>query len=278
MKYLNLGCGTRFNDAWTNIDRTSGARGVEAFDLDQGIPFPETSFDVVYHSHLLEHFSRKRALPFLRECYRVLRPGGVIRVAVPDLEKIVRAYLAITERADEPPETWASDYEWIMLEMYDQTVRTYSGGDMAEYLGRDRIPNEEFIVERCGSEAKAIIAAGRRSRSPQAGAKRRNGLSRLYIILRSPSILRESLIKLLLGKEYGALQTGRFREKGEVHRWMYDRHSLAMLLGACGFKQIVTRGAAESYVPDWAEFGLDTEPDGSVYKPDSLFMEAIRPT
>jgi hypothetical protein len=49
------------------------------------------------------------------------------------------------------------------------------------------------------------------------------------------------------------------------------------LLEDCGFQQIVRRTATESYIPDWPEFNLDTEPDGSVYKPDSLFMEAIKP-
>ena len=58
---------------------------------------------------------------------------------------------------------------------------------------------------------------------------------------------------------------------------MYDRYSLSHLLQSCGLGQIVQRAANESYLPDWTVWNLDTESDGTVYKPDSLFMEAIKP-
>ena len=85
------------------------------------------------------------------------------------------------------------------------------------------------------------------------------------------------MIKLILNKEYNALQIGRFRQAGEIHQWMYDRYSLKVLMRKNGFESIVQRTAYESYVPDWAKFNLDTEPDGSVYKPNSLYMEGIKP-
>ncbi|QUY40607.1 hypothetical protein [Acaryochloris marina] len=58
---------------------------------------------------------------------------------------------------------------------------------------------------------------------------------------------------------------------------MYDRYSLARLLKECGFEQITQRSATESYIPGWSSFNLDTEADGNIYKPDSLYMEAIKP-
>ncbi|MGA9379876.1 MAG: methyltransferase domain-containing protein [Phormidium sp.] len=87
MNYLNLGCGYRFHPDWTNVDFVSTGEGVIAHNFIKGIPFHDSSFDVIYHSHLLEHFSKKEAESFLRDCYRVLRPQGVLRVAVPDLEQ-----------------------------------------------------------------------------------------------------------------------------------------------------------------------------------------------
>jgi hypothetical protein len=71
-------------------------------------------------------------------------------------------------------------------------------------------------------------------------------------------------------------QTVRERSGGEVHLWMYDRHSLARALRGAGFRDPRVVGAAESRIPGWAGFHLDTEPDGSVYKPDSLYMEASK--
>ena len=59
---------------------------------------------------------------------------------------------------------------------------------------------------------------------------------------------------------------------------MYDHYSLSSLLKKCGLQEITKRTAQESYIPEWTSFNLDTEPDGSVYKPDSLYMESIKPT
>lgn len=63
-------------------------------DLRRGIPFPDCSVDVVYHSHMFEHLDRSIAPSFQREILRVLKPGGIQRVVVPDLEQVSREYLA----------------------------------------------------------------------------------------------------------------------------------------------------------------------------------------
>src|SRR5580704_992300 len=85
MRALNLGCGDRFHPNWENLDFVPVDRTVKAHDLRRGIPYPDGCFDVVYHSHVLEHFSKVEAPQFLRECFRVLAPSGIIRVVVPDL-------------------------------------------------------------------------------------------------------------------------------------------------------------------------------------------------
>ena len=279
--YLNLGCGRRYHSDWTNVDFKSTGEGVIAHNLNQNIPFPDESFDVVYHSHLLEHFSRSNAEIFLKECYRVLRPQGVLRVVVPDLEQIARTYLTALEKADAGSEEWHNHYEWILLEMYDQTVRNQSGGDMAAYLSRESIPNEKFIIERLGTEAKNLIEAGKRRRQkPEATKAIENRPKRLakefYRFLRYPNHRRELILKQLLGSEYKALQIGRFRQGGEVHQWMYDRYSLSVLLNKIGLERVKQCSAKESYIPNWTSWNLDTETDGSIYKPDSLYMEGIK--
>jgi predicted SAM-dependent methyltransferase len=60
-------------------------------DLRHGIPLVDASVDVVYSSHFLEHLSRSQGLALLDECRRVLRPGGLLRVTVPDAEPAIRA-------------------------------------------------------------------------------------------------------------------------------------------------------------------------------------------
>lgn len=80
----------------------------------------------------------------------------------------------------------------------------------------------------------------------------------------------------LFGDHYRAYKIGRFRLGGEIHQWLYDSYSLGRLLLLAGFKEIIVRDAYTSYIENWQAFNLDTEPDGSVYKPDSGYIEAIK--
>jgi SAM-dependent methyltransferase len=282
-RYLNLGCGHRYRANWVNVDFTTTGDGVIAHNLTQGIPFPDASFDLVYHSHVLEHFSKAGAVPFLQECYRVLRPGGILRVVVPDLEQIARMYLKALEEASVGSAAWLHHYEWLLLELFDQTVRNRPGGDMLAYLQRSQIPNPEFVIERCGVEIKNLMAIGAtlRATAPEQPASihpLKLWAARIYSVLFDRAYRRERQLRRLLGEEYQALEIGRFRLGGEVHQWMYDRYSLSQLLQSCGFQNVIRRTATDSYLEDWNRFDLDTEPDGSIYKPDSLFMEAVKPT
>ena len=61
-------------------------------DATKGLPLQDETVDVLYSSHMLEHLDRNEASMFLKEAFRVLRPGGVIRIAVPDLKKQVKKY------------------------------------------------------------------------------------------------------------------------------------------------------------------------------------------
>jgi hypothetical protein len=82
----------------------------------------------------------------------------------------------------------------------------------------------------------------------------------------------------LIGGKAGreAAEEGFFRQSGEVHRWMYDAHSLRRALGGAGFVGVRRLGAQESGIPGFARYALDVDEQGRVRKPDSLFMEAQR--
>lgn len=271
IKLLNLGCGSHFDRRWTNVDFTCTGAGVIAHNLCAGIPFADATFDVVYHSHVLEHFEKKAALVFLRDCHRVLKPGGIIRVAVPDLEQIARSYLVHLENALNGDRASEDNYEWIMLEMFDQMVRNSSGGEMKEYWKKDPIPAENYMISRVGSEAKKYIQAIKNQPAQEAGKKKSfAGLKKIL----SAEFLKGGLLKLLLQNVPSALEIGRFRTSGEIHQWMYDRYSLRKALEAAGFAQTTLKAADQSWIPNFNTYCLDIEIDGSTRKPDSLFMEA----
>jgi predicted SAM-dependent methyltransferase len=278
MRALNLGCGDRFHPNWENLDFVPANRTVKAHDLRRGIPYPNSCFDVVYHSHVLEHFSKVEAPQFLRECFRVLAPSGIIRVVVPDLECIARLYVEALEKASQGLIGWDRNYEWMVLEMYDQAVREKSGGDYTEYFRQEPFPNWNFVSQRLGVSAEMLrefVMRGEVSGSSKGGLLPNNWA---YMIRNSGTVIRNKLIRFVLGeKDWNFLQLGRFRKSGEIHLCMYDSYSLASLLRDTGFSNSQRQTATESRIPNWSSFHLDFEPDGRVYKADSLYMEAFKP-
>ena len=88
---LQLGTGHNVLPGWLNTDVHVFRRGiVEYLDATHPFPIPAASFDFVYSEHQIEHIPLEAGDRMLAECFRVLRPGGVVRIATPDLERIAR--------------------------------------------------------------------------------------------------------------------------------------------------------------------------------------------
>ena len=87
---LNIGCGPHTKRGWVNIDLTAGAD--LRLDLREALPFVSGSASIIYSEHFFEHLERPDAVRFLSEARRVLRPGGVFSVGVPDTEWPLLAY------------------------------------------------------------------------------------------------------------------------------------------------------------------------------------------
>lgn len=69
------------------------SHGIRHCDATRWIPFPDASVEAIYSSHMIEHLDRRDAAAFLREAWRVLRPGGVIRVSTPGLAALISTYV-----------------------------------------------------------------------------------------------------------------------------------------------------------------------------------------
>ena len=272
-KLVNLGCGHRFHGEWINLDLNAHSPNVRKWDITKGLPFADGEIDAVYHSHVLEHLEPEVARALLRECFRVLRPGGTLRIAVPDLEPMARAYLDALQRVREGEPGADADHYWMTLELYDQVVRTRSGGEMLAYLKSGTVPNIGFIRERCGEET-ASLAAGR-VRQSHSGIRIRNWRKTPVRLMR---LLKRLVEQLILGKDYELLRAGRFRAGGEVHKWMYDAVSLRRLTTGVGFEDFRVCSAMESSIEAWPRFELDATLDGRVRKPNSLFAECKNQT
>ncbi len=90
---LHLGSGGEHKPGWANVDLLGDPVEV-AWNLARPLPFESASVSAVFHEHLLEHLPLPDGAILMRECYRVLRPGGVLRVGVPDAGKLIRSYSA----------------------------------------------------------------------------------------------------------------------------------------------------------------------------------------
>ena len=92
---LNIGCGGYPLDRahWTNID-SSPESAADVYADVPPIPYADGCVTEVWACHYLEHLSFEAGAEFLRECYRVLVPGGQLGIVVPDTREIMRRYIA----------------------------------------------------------------------------------------------------------------------------------------------------------------------------------------
>ena len=171
---LNVGCGRHYHPEWCNLDIGARDPQVLRHDIRRGLPFADESFGAIYHSHLLEHLAPESGRQFLQECLRVLRPGGVMRIVVPDLEIIASLYLEKLRRIDRQREQTIADYRWMTLELLDQMVRDRSGGLMGQYMTNPHIVNSDFVrADRPRVLDQSHGAGRRRDACAARGARRR---------------------------------------------------------------------------------------------------------
>jgi SAM-dependent methyltransferase len=110
MVKINFGCGLEQKlPGWINVDSNVAAAPDVLADLARDMPFPSASADFIFSEAFLEQLDLEQSKHFLRECRRILKPGGVMRLLAADLEKLLRTYL------QEP--------EWL-VETWDITVGT----------------------------------------------------------------------------------------------------------------------------------------------------------
>lgn len=164
MYKINLGCGSVFIDSpeWLNLDYSPTCSAVRRANLLGRLPLADDTVSLVYSSHFLEHVPRALVPGFLRECLRVLQPGGVVRLVVPDLENMAREYLAMRDAGEH------DKANFVVLEMIDQCVRGEPGGELGKFYrkiasqARDSAAEMiDYIRARTGEDLRTpVIAEG----------------------------------------------------------------------------------------------------------------------
>jgi predicted SAM-dependent methyltransferase len=88
---INIGSGSvRGINGWITLDLSDNA---DIFwNLNQKMPFPDNSVDMIYSSHLFEHFLYPKIIEIMGDCYRILKPDGVFSIAVPNARLYIEGY------------------------------------------------------------------------------------------------------------------------------------------------------------------------------------------
>jgi predicted SAM-dependent methyltransferase len=113
---LNIGCGhVVFTDGWVNIDLRSAPNLIDiSWNVSNKMSFLDNdSCEFIYNEHFLEHLNIECAKIFLSESFRILEPGGIIRIAMPSLDLIIQKYCS---------EDWRNQ-SWLKLPEY-QFIQT----------------------------------------------------------------------------------------------------------------------------------------------------------
>jgi predicted SAM-dependent methyltransferase len=160
---LHLGSGGVNKPGWLNIDLVL-ARADASWNLSSGIPFPTGSVDAIFHEHMLEHLDLRAGFAFSRECLRVLKPGGILRVAVPDAGALLHSYAGTADPgwAESRPTPMlavnALFYEHAHRAMYDAQTLTlmlraagFAHASQSEFGAGDLQPSPDSPIRRDGT-------------------------------------------------------------------------------------------------------------------------------
>ena len=278
MKNLNLACGRVYitNDDWINLDYVSSDPHVRRANLLGTLSFDSNSISLVYSSHFLEHIPFNQVPSFLKECYRVLKPGGVIRLVLPDFEEMCREYLTQLDGGD------YTKAKLCVIDIVDQCVRLERGGELAKAYkqysqdleGNDQI--RAYIYSRNGQNLPLPSISTQSAK-----------INKLIKLLGKPKLLigkvmyqldmaRINILVSLLPKAFKQ-QNVSLAGSGERHHWLWDFYQLKYVLEVIGFDSVQRCNCNTSQISDFPFQPLDVNSDSQPRKgQQSMYLEAVK--
>ncbi|MFN0279518.1 MAG: class I SAM-dependent methyltransferase [Pyrinomonadaceae bacterium] len=191
--YVNLGCGGNVLKGFFNIDY-GWCRGIDlCWDVSRGIPLPSKSASGVFTEHMLEHFEWQDALNIiLPEIKRILKPGGTIRISVPDAEMAIDEYTR-AKSAGETSKPWNMPHHdqpnrlhmTPMGEVNNTFRRLYEPYYMGHKFGYDFQTLEHFLFLTGFVDIKRVAYMQGRDQNLLVDYKKRAGES-LYVEAAAP--------------------------------------------------------------------------------------------
>jgi SAM-dependent methyltransferase len=147
LKRLNLGCGHHVLPDWLNVDLEGGRGGRTFMNALKPYPLPDDALDAVLCEHLIEHLPAEGGRFLLNEAFRVLKPGGAIRVITPDLEGLARMCV------NGPPSAAEQTYLKFVADLHGR--ESIAPSDALNYIFYEYGHRHIYTIARLREEMKA---------------------------------------------------------------------------------------------------------------------------
>jgi predicted SAM-dependent methyltransferase len=149
---INLGSGHWKLDDWVNVDLDLESLPDVCANLSGGLPFANGVARLMHTEDFIDQLELEQAAEFLRECHRILAPGGVLRVLTPDMRKLAQLYL------NEPEKLQKMWKEFVGIDLLlDAPGEIFNAG--MRFAGHTFLYDEETfkaLASRCGFEARRV--------------------------------------------------------------------------------------------------------------------------
>lgn len=146
-KYLYVGCGNHRMEGFTHVEIDYAKRFSKntvvpepeiLCDITENIPVRDNSIEIIFSRETLEHLKYRELLNHLIECHRILKIGGIVRIAVPDLDHFVKKFIERKSNIDEEIKHYANDID------PDFPITNHSELFVKEIMYHDHFYNHNF--------------------------------------------------------------------------------------------------------------------------------------
>lgn len=120
VRKLQIGAGFNTLEGWLNTDVGPSSKQIVFLDATKPFPFEDSSFDYVFCEHTIEHLTFAEGQFMLGECFRILRPKGIVRIATPSLDTYLSLYTADKSDIQEAYVRWIVDTFYPKIGVYNE--------------------------------------------------------------------------------------------------------------------------------------------------------------